>query len=143
MLNSGIGRVYGPSAPGRPGETGIGAAGQAQSAADPRLRVSINDRKLTTMSLDAATIRRIARLARLGIEETDIARLQGELGHIIGWIEQLSVLDVDGLEPISGVGQAALRMRADAVTDGDKVEAVLSNAPSRAGSFYSVPKVVE
>ncbi len=95
------------------------------------------------MSLDAATIRRIARLARLGIEETDIARLQGELGHIIGWIEQLSELDVDGLEPISGVGQAALRMRADAVTDGDKVEAVLSNAPSRAGSFYSVPKVVE
>ena len=95
------------------------------------------------MSLDAATIRRIARLARLGIEETDIARLQGELGHIIGWIEQLSELDVDGVEPISGVGQAALRMRADVVTDGDKVEAVLSNAPSRAGSFYSVPKVVE
>lgn len=95
------------------------------------------------MSLDAATIRRIARLARLGIEEADIARLQGELGHIIGWIEQLSELDVDGVEPISGVGQAALRMRADVVTDGDKVEAVLSNAPSRAGSFYSVPKVVE
>jgi aspartyl-tRNA(Asn)/glutamyl-tRNA(Gln) amidotransferase subunit C len=95
------------------------------------------------MALDAATIRRIARLARLGVEEQDVVRLQGELGGILGWIEQLSELDVEGIEPISGVGQAALRMRADVVTDGDQVEAVLSNAPSRAGAFYSVPKVVE
>lgn len=95
------------------------------------------------MSLDAATIRRIARLARLGVGEAEIERLQGELGHIIGWVEQLSELDLDGVEPISGVGHAALRMRADRVTDGGGVDAVLSNAPSRAGAFYSVPKVVE
>lgn len=95
------------------------------------------------MSLDPATIRRIAKLARLGVDETELSRLQGELGVILGWIEQLSELDVDLLEPLTSVGQAGLRMREDVVTDGDKVEAVLSNAPARAGSFYSVPKVVE
>lgn len=95
------------------------------------------------MSLDPATIRRIARLARLGVDESELVRLQGELGSIIGWIEQLDELDVEGVEPISGVGQAALRMRDDVVTDGGKTEAVLSNAPDRAGVFYSVPKVVE
>ncbi len=95
------------------------------------------------MSLDAATIRRIARLARLGVEESEIVRLQAELGHIIGWIEQLSELDVEGVEPISGVGQASLRMRGDVVTDTDTTEIVLSNAPGRAGPFYAVPKVVE
>jgi aspartyl-tRNA(Asn)/glutamyl-tRNA(Gln) amidotransferase subunit C len=95
------------------------------------------------MSLDPATIRRIARLARLGVDDAEIARLQTELGSILGWIEQLSELNLDGIEPISGVGQAALRLRPDLVTDGNKAEAVLSNAPERAGPFYSVPKVVE
>ncbi len=95
------------------------------------------------MSLDAATIRRIARLARLGVGEAEIERLQTELGHIIGWVEQLGELDLDGVEPIAGVGHAALRLRADEVTDGDRVDAVLSNAPGRAGPFYAVPKVVE
>jgi aspartyl-tRNA(Asn)/glutamyl-tRNA(Gln) amidotransferase subunit C len=95
------------------------------------------------MSLDPATVRRIAKLARLGVDDSEIARLQGELGGILGWIEQLSELDVEGIEPISGVGQAALRMRDDVVTDGNRREAVLSNAPERAGVFYSVPKVIE
>ncbi len=95
------------------------------------------------MSLEPATVRRIARLARLGVDEAEIGRLQGELGLILGWIEQLSELDVEGVEPITGVGQAALRMRDDVVIDGARLEAVLSNAPDRAGPFYSVPKVVE
>lgn len=95
------------------------------------------------MSLDPATIRRIAKLARLGIDDTELTRLQGELDLILGWVEQLSELDVDLVEPLTGVGQAALRMREDVVTDGNKLEAVLSNAPARAGSFYSVPKVVD
>ena len=95
------------------------------------------------MSLDPATVRRIAKLARLGVDEAEIAKLQVELGGILGWIERLSKVDVEGIEPISGVGQAALRMREDVVTDGDLREAVLSNAPERAGVFYSVPKVVE
>ena len=95
------------------------------------------------MSLDAATVRRIARLARIGIEEHEVARLQGELSGILGWIEQLSEVDVEGVAPMVGVEQAAARLREDAVTDGGAPEAVLSNAPDRAGPFYAVPKVVE
>ena len=95
------------------------------------------------MSLDPATVRRIAKLARIGLDDAEVARLQGELGGILGWIEQLSELDLDGVEPIIGVGQAALRMREDVVTVSDNAELVLSNAPDRAGAFYSVPKVVE
>ena len=95
------------------------------------------------MSLDAATIRRIARLARIGIEDGQISRLQDELNSILGWIEQLSEVDVEGVAPMVGVEQVALRLRADVVTDGAGLELVLSNAPDRAGAFYSVPKVVE
>ncbi len=95
------------------------------------------------MSLDPATVRRIARLARLGVDDAEVNRLQGELGGILGWIEQLSEVDVEGVEPITGVGQASLRMRDDVVTDGGRVEAVLSNAPDRDGPFFAVPKVVE
>ena len=95
------------------------------------------------MSLDAATVRRIARLARIGIEDDAVGRLQGELNTILGWIEQLSEVDVDGVAPMVGVEQMALRLREDAVTDGGAAEAVLSNAPGRAELFYTVPKVVE
>ena len=95
------------------------------------------------MSLDPATVRRIARLARLGVDDAEVNRLQGELGGILGWIEQLSEVDVEGVEPITGVGQASLRMRDDVVTDGGRMEAVLSNAPDRDGPFFAVPKVVE
>ena len=95
------------------------------------------------MSLDPAIIRHIARLARLGIDEAEISRLQGELGNILGWIERLSEVDVEGVEPISGVGRASLRMRDDVVTDGGRVDTVLSNAPDRDGPFFAVPKVVE
>ncbi|MCQ8242479.1 Asp-tRNA(Asn)/Glu-tRNA(Gln) amidotransferase subunit GatC [Rhizosaccharibacter radicis] len=95
------------------------------------------------MPLDTATVRRIARLARIGITDDEAGRLQGELNGILGWVEQLSEIDVEGVQPLSGVGQAALRMREDKVTDGNKVDAVLSNAPERAGPFFAVPKVVE
>ena len=95
------------------------------------------------MSLDAATVRHIARLARIGIGEDEVLRLQHELNGIFGWIEQLSEVDVEGVAPMVGVEQVALRLREDVVTDGAGLELVLSNAPDRAGSFYSVPKVVE
>jgi aspartyl-tRNA(Asn)/glutamyl-tRNA(Gln) amidotransferase subunit C len=95
------------------------------------------------MSLDPATVRRIARLARIRLEDDEVPRLQGELNGILGWIEQLNEVNVDGVEPLTGGAQIALRLRADAVTDGGYPERVLSNAPDRAGSFYAVPKVVE
>ena len=95
------------------------------------------------MSLDDATVRRIARLARIGIEDHEIGQLQNELNSILGWIEQLSEVDVENVAPMVGVEQAALRLRDDIVTDGSALEVVLSNAPDRAGPFYAVPKVVE
>ena len=95
------------------------------------------------MSLDPATVRRIAKLARLHLEEEDVPRLQNELNGILGWIEQLNEVDVSGVEPLTGAATMALRMRDDVVTDGGMQAAVLSNAPDRAGAFYAVPKVVE
>lgn len=95
------------------------------------------------MSLDDATVRRIAKLARIRVEDADVARLRGELNGILGWIEQLQEVDVQGVQPLTGAAQMALRLREDAVTDGGNAEAVLSNAPDRAGDFYAVPKVVE
>lgn len=95
------------------------------------------------MSLDPATVRRIAKLARLHLDEQDVPRLQTELNGILGWIEQLDSVDVEGVEPLTGAAAMAMRMRDDVVTDGDLREAVLSNAPDREGMFYGVPKVVE
>ena len=95
------------------------------------------------MSLDPATVRRIAKLSRLHVEDADIPRLQGELNGILGWIEQLNAVDVDGVEPLTGAAVMAMRLREDVVTDGGMQEAVLANAPDRAGIYYAVPKVVE
>ena len=95
------------------------------------------------MSLDPATVRRIAKLSRLHLDEADVPRLQAELGGILTWIEQLNEVDVTGVEPLTGAATMALRLREDVVTDGGMAEAVLSNAPDRAGPFYAVPKVVE
>jgi len=95
------------------------------------------------MSLDPATVRRIARLARIHVDDTEAQRLTLELNGILGWIEQLNEVDVDGIDPLTGAAQMAMRLRPDAVTDGGIPELVLGNAPDRAGAFYSVPKVVE
>ncbi len=95
------------------------------------------------MSLDPATVRRIAKLARIRVEEDQLSQLQAELNGILGWIEQLNEVDVEGVEPLTGGAQMALRLREDVVNDGGIVEQVLANAPDRAGDFYAVPKVVE
>jgi aspartyl-tRNA(Asn)/glutamyl-tRNA(Gln) amidotransferase subunit C len=95
------------------------------------------------MSLDPATVRRIATLARIHVEEAQIGPLQAELNGILGWIEQLNEVNVDGVEPLTGAAQMALKMREDVVTDGGYPEQVLTNAPERIGNFYVVPKVVE
>lgn len=95
------------------------------------------------MSLDPATIRRVARLARIRLDETQIPRMQADLNGILGWIEMLNEVNVDGVTPLAGGTEVALRLRADAVTDGGIAEQVLANAPDRAGEFFAVPKVVE
>jgi aspartyl-tRNA(Asn)/glutamyl-tRNA(Gln) amidotransferase subunit C len=99
------------------------------------------------MSLDLTTVRRVASLARIHVEEAELPRLQAELNGILGWIEQLQALDTSGVEPMSGgapEGQTSLPMRQDRVSDGGLREAVLANAPEVAdGVFFAVPKVVE
>ncbi len=95
------------------------------------------------MSLDSATVRRIARLARIHVEDAEAEQLAGELNGILGWIEQLNEVDVEGIDPLTGAAQMAMRLRPDVVTDGGIPDLVLGNAPDRAGTFYAVPKVVE
>ncbi|WP_421988484.1 Asp-tRNA(Asn)/Glu-tRNA(Gln) amidotransferase subunit GatC [Roseococcus sp.] len=97
------------------------------------------------MSLDAATVRRVANLARLRLDETEVEKLQSELNGILGWIEQLQAVDTDGVEPMSGGSPMAVALpwRQDAVTDGGQADAVLRNAPDREGEYFGVPKVIE
>jgi aspartyl-tRNA(Asn)/glutamyl-tRNA(Gln) amidotransferase subunit C len=95
------------------------------------------------MSLDTATVRRIAKLARIRLEDDEVTLLQTELNGILGYVEQLNEVDVTGVEPLSGGAQMAMRLRDDLLTDGDIAEAILANAPERIGPFFAVPKVVE
>ncbi|EHH68427.1 glutamyl-tRNA(Gln) amidotransferase subunit C [Gluconobacter morbifer G707] len=95
------------------------------------------------MSLDAKTVTRIARLARIGLEPSEVEILGREMGSIIDWVEQLNEVDVSDVPPMIGTGLAKPRLREDRVTDGNCRDAVLSNAPDREGPFFTVPKVVE
>lgn len=95
------------------------------------------------MAIDAATVRKVARLARIAEPEEKLEPLAKELSGILNWIEQLNEVDTDGVEPMASAVHVPLPMREDVVTDGGDPEKVLSNAPKRAGAFYVVPKVVE
>ena len=95
------------------------------------------------MSVDAATVRRIARLARIAVAEDEVEHLQGELNAMLAFVEQLSEVNVDGIEPMTSVTPMAMKSRVDEVTDGDDVEAVLANAPQSDDGYYMVPKVIE
>ena len=95
------------------------------------------------MSLDAATVRRIAKLARIRVGDEEVETLRHELNAILGYVEQLSEVNVDGIEPLSGGAQMALRSREDFCSDGGIAERILANAPDREGQFFAVPKVVE
>jgi aspartyl-tRNA(Asn)/glutamyl-tRNA(Gln) amidotransferase subunit C len=95
------------------------------------------------MSIDAATVRKVARLASLRLGEGEAELLAAELSGILTWIEQLNEVDVEGVEPLTGAAQMALKMREDVVTDGGIRERILANAPDRAGDFFAVPKVME
>ena len=95
------------------------------------------------MSIDAATVRRVARLARIAVPEERLQPLAQELTQILDWIEQLREVDTEGVEPMTSCVATTLPMREDVVTDGGEPDAVLSNAPRSAQGFFVVPKVVE
>jgi aspartyl-tRNA(Asn)/glutamyl-tRNA(Gln) amidotransferase subunit C len=95
------------------------------------------------MSVDAATVRRIAHLARIAVKEDEIEHLQGELNAMLAFVEQLSEVNVDGVEPMTSVTPMAMKKRADVVTDGGIAEDIVRNAPASDDNFFLVPKVVE
>ncbi len=95
------------------------------------------------MSVDLATVKRVARLARIALPDEDAPRMQAELNGMLGFVEQLSEVDVDGVEPMTSVMPMAMKKRADVVTDGDKADDIVANAPVSDQNFFLVPKVVE
>ncbi len=95
------------------------------------------------MSIDIETARRVAKLARIKVEEKDLAVLAGEFNDILGFIEQLNEVDVEGVEPMTSVTPQRLKRRADVVTAGNMADKILSNAPDAREGFFAVPKVVE
>lgn len=95
------------------------------------------------MSVDKDTVRRVASLARLAMDEEHLSSLEGELNQILAWVEQLNEVNVDGVEPLTSVVHQRLKMREDVVTDGGYPEDLMSNAPHSDDNFFVVPKVVE
>lgn len=95
------------------------------------------------MSIDTATVRKVARLARIAVTEEELEPLAAELNAILGWVEQLRAVDVEGVEPMTSVTPMALKRRPDEVTDGNRRDDILANAPDARDGFFVVPKVVE
>ncbi len=95
------------------------------------------------MSVDAATVRRIAHLARIAVAEDEVEHLRGELNAILAFVEQLSEVDVEGVEPMTSVTPMEMKKRLDVVTDGGIPDDIIKNAPAAQDGFFVVPKVVE
>ncbi|MDZ5696381.1 Asp-tRNA(Asn)/Glu-tRNA(Gln) amidotransferase subunit GatC [Chelativorans sp. M5D2P16] len=95
------------------------------------------------MSVDIETVKRVAQLARIAVDDEEASRMTGELNAILGFVEQLGEVDVSDVEPMTSVIPTAIRMRRDEVTDGGKAEEIVANAPAGDDNFFVVPKVVE
>ncbi|MCC0029494.1 MAG: Asp-tRNA(Asn)/Glu-tRNA(Gln) amidotransferase subunit GatC [Brucellaceae bacterium] len=95
------------------------------------------------MSVDTATVKRVAHLARIAVSDEEAERMTGELNAILGFVEQLGEVDVSGVEPMTSVIPMDMRKREDQVTDGGKADDITANAPASDANFFLVPKVVE
>lgn len=95
------------------------------------------------MSIDLETAAKVAKLARIRVDEADLPALASEFNTILGFIEQLNEVDVDGVEPMTSVTPMRLKRREDVVTDGNMQDKILKNAPDAREGFFAVPKVVE
>jgi aspartyl-tRNA(Asn)/glutamyl-tRNA(Gln) amidotransferase subunit C len=95
------------------------------------------------MSVDAATVKRVAHLARIRVREEEVEGLRAELNAILGFVEQLNEVDVSGVEPMTSVLPMAMKMRPDRVADGGIADQIVANAPAGDGNYFLVPKVVE
>jgi aspartyl-tRNA(Asn)/glutamyl-tRNA(Gln) amidotransferase subunit C len=95
------------------------------------------------MSVDEKTVRHVAKLARIAVSDAEVRILAPELSNILGWVEQLGEVDVEGIEPMTAVIPNSLRLRDDVVTAGDRRDDILANAPLAEHGFFAVPKVIE
>jgi aspartyl-tRNA(Asn)/glutamyl-tRNA(Gln) amidotransferase subunit C len=95
------------------------------------------------MSVDANTVRKIAALARIAVSDREVEAMVPELNNILGFVEQLGAVDTDGIAPLAAVIPNQLRLRDDVVTDGNRRDEVLANAPQSEHGFFAVPKVIE
>ena len=95
------------------------------------------------MSVDSATVRRIAHLARIAVADEEVEALRGEINSMLAFVEQLQEVDVDGVEPMTSVTPMAMKKRNDVVTDGNIADDILKNAPATEDHYFVVPKVVE
>jgi aspartyl-tRNA(Asn)/glutamyl-tRNA(Gln) amidotransferase subunit C len=95
------------------------------------------------MSVDAKTVKRVAHLARIALPDEDVPKMQGELNAMLGFVEQLNEVDVEGVEPMTSVTPMVMKKRVDAVTDGGIAAQVVKNAPVSEDDYFMVPKVVE
>jgi aspartyl-tRNA(Asn)/glutamyl-tRNA(Gln) amidotransferase subunit C len=95
------------------------------------------------MSVDSKTVRRIARLARIAVDDGEVALMEKELNALLAWVEQLAEVDVSGVPPMTSVVEQRLKMRSDTITEGGRPTDVLKNAPLTDEGFFLVPKVVE
>jgi aspartyl-tRNA(Asn)/glutamyl-tRNA(Gln) amidotransferase subunit C len=95
------------------------------------------------MSVDANTVRRIAHLARIAVNDDEVPHLQGELNAMLSFVEQLSEVDISGVEPMTSVMPMEMKKRADVVDDGEIADDIVKNAPATENHFFMVPKVVE
>jgi aspartyl-tRNA(Asn)/glutamyl-tRNA(Gln) amidotransferase subunit C len=95
------------------------------------------------MSVDAKTVRRIAHLARIAVADEEVEHLRGELNAILAFVDQLSEVEVDGIDPMTSVIPMAMKQRSDRVTDGEIADDIVKNAPAREDHFFVVPRVVE
>lgn len=95
------------------------------------------------MSVDATTVRRIAHLARIAVSDAEVPHLQGELNAMLAFVEQLSEVNVEGVEPMTSVTPMKMKMRSDVVNDGASIDDILKNAPAAEDNYFLVPKVVE
>lgn len=95
------------------------------------------------MSVDAETVKRVAKLARIAVDDERAIKMQGELNAILGFVEQLNEVDVSDVEPMTSVVATTMKKRVDEVTDGNKADDVTANAPASEENFFMVPKVIE
>jgi aspartyl-tRNA(Asn)/glutamyl-tRNA(Gln) amidotransferase subunit C len=95
------------------------------------------------MSVDALTVRRIAHLARIAVNDAEVPHLQGDLNAMLAFVEQLSEVNIEGVEPMTSVTPMAMKKRPDVVDDGDIADDIVKNAPATENHFFLVPKVVE